>query len=276
MLTHRFFLLVGLALAGCANANANPAPAPADRSPAAPAGAPAKLAAKTSLPSVVLVHGAFVDGSGWKGVFDVLRRDGYPVSVVQNPTVSFADDVAVTKRAIAAEAGPVVLVGHSYGGAVISEAGTDPKVASLVYVAAFVPDKGESVQTLIAHPLPGAPAAPILPPVDGFVSLDRAKFAAAFAADVDADRTAFMAASQVPCGIAALSGAVTAPAWRTKPSYYVLTTNDKMIPPDAQRTMAKRAGAVVTEIDSSHAVFVAKPDVVAAVIEKAAEGARMR
>ena len=220
-------------------------------------------------PSVVLVHGNFVDGSGWKGVYKILTRDGYPVSIVQNPTVSLADDVAVTRRAIGAQSGPVILVGHSYGGAVISEAGNDPMVAALVFITAFAPDKGESVQTLIGNPPPGA-GPPILPPQDGFLSLDRSKFAASFAADVDADEAEFMAASQVPCGVGAISAAVTTPAWRTKPSWYLVTTADKMIPPPAQQSMAKRAGATVTEAEGSHSIFVSKPDVVASVIERAA------
>jgi pimeloyl-ACP methyl ester carboxylesterase len=218
----------------------------------------------------VLVHGAFVDGSGWKGVYKILTRDGYPVSIVQNPTVSLADDVAVTRRAIGAQSGPVILVGHSYGGVVISQAGNDPKVAALVYIAAFVPDTGESLQTLSAKPPPGGPVPPILPPQDGFLFLDRTRFAASFAADVNADEAAFMAASQVPCGVGALSAAVTTPAWRTKPSFYLVTTADKMIAPPAQQSMAKRAGATVTEAEGSHAIFVSKPDVVASVIERAA------
>jgi pimeloyl-ACP methyl ester carboxylesterase len=179
-------------------------------------------------PSIVLVHGAFVDGSGWEGVHRILKRDGYPVSIVQHPTLSLADDVAVTRHTIGAQSGPVVLVGHSYGGVVVSEAGNDPKVAALVYIAAFVPDKGESLQTLSAHPPPDAPPPPILPPQDGFLFLDRSKFAASFAADVDADKAAFMAASQVPCGVDVIAAAVTTPAWRTKPSFYLVTTADKM------------------------------------------------
>jgi pimeloyl-ACP methyl ester carboxylesterase len=256
-------VLACLALAGCGNARAT----------SASGGSAAKPAPKGPLPSVVLVHGAFVDGSGWEGVYRILRRDGYPVSVVQNPTISLADDVAVSRRAIAAQSGSVILVGHSYGGVVISQAGKDPKVAALVYVAAFAPDEGESVQTMIANPPPGAPAAPILPPVDGFVFLDRAKFAASFAADVDADEAAFMAASQVPCGLGALSEAVSTPAWRDKPSFYLVATADKMIPPAAQRSMAKRAGATVTETDGSHAIFVSRPDAVASLIEQAAVAA---
>jgi pimeloyl-ACP methyl ester carboxylesterase len=222
--------------------------------------------------NVVLVHGGFVDGSGWQKVYSILKKDGYNVSIVQNPTTSLADDVAFTKRAIAQQDGPVVLVGHSYGGVVISEAGTDPKVQSLVYIAAFAPDKGESVQTLIANPPPGAPQPPILPPQDGFLLLDRAKFAASFAGDVSADEANFMADSQVPWGVQALAGAVTVPAWKTKPSWYLVTSEDHMIPPPAQRMMAQRAAATVVEVAGSHAIYVSKPKVVAKIIEQAAHG----
>ena len=222
--------------------------------------------------NVVLVHGGFVDGSGWEGVYKILKKDGYTVAVVQNPTISLGDDVAVTKRTIANQNGPVILVGHSYGGAVITEAGTDPKVVGLVYVAAFAPDKGESVSTLIANPPPGAPQPPILPPQDGYLFLDKAKFAASFAADVKPDAAAFMADSQVPWGVEALNGKISEPAWKTKPSWYLLTTEDKMIPPDAQRTMSKRTGATVIEVKGSHAVYVSQPKAVVALIEKAAQG----
>jgi pimeloyl-ACP methyl ester carboxylesterase len=195
--------------------------------------------------TIVLVHGGFVDGSGWAGVHKVLKNEGYKVLVVQNPTKSLADDVAVTKAAIDSVDGDVVLVGHSYGGAVITEAGNHPKVSGLVYVTAFAPDRGESVQSLIANPPPGAPVPPIMPPQNGYLFLDRAKFGASFAADVDAETASFMADSQVPWGLDALSGAVTEPAWRSKPSYYLVATDDKMIPPPAQRAMAERARAVV-------------------------------
>ncbi len=221
--------------------------------------------------NVVLVHGGFVDGSGWEGVYRILRKDGYAVGVVQNPTISLADDVAVTRRVIAGQNGPVILVGHSYGGVVVTEAGNDPKVAGLVYIAAFAPDKGESVSSLIKDPPPGAPVPPILPPQDGFLFLDRTKFAASFAGDVDADTAAFMADSQVPWGLEALGGAVTQPAWKTKPSWYLVATSDRMIPPPAQRAMSKRAGATVVEVDGSHAVYVSQPQAVASLIEKAAE-----
>jgi pimeloyl-ACP methyl ester carboxylesterase len=220
--------------------------------------------------NVVLVHGGFVDGSGWQGVHKALKKQGYTVTVVQNPTFSLADDVAVTRRAIAAQNGPVILVGHSYGGVVITEAGNDPRVAGLVYVAAFAPDKGESVQSLIKDPAPGAPVPPILPPADGYLFLDRARFAASFAADVSPDEAAFMADSQVPWGVEALAGAVSEPAWKKKPSWYLVATDDKMIPPDAQRAMSKRANATVVEVKGSHAVYVSQPAAVASLIDKAA------
>ena len=166
--------------------------------------------------------------------------------------------------------GGALLVGHSYGGAVITEAGNDPNVVGLVYIAAFAPSDGESVNTLIANPPPGAPVPPILPPVDGYLFLDKTKFPASFAGDVDSDKAAFMADSQVPWGVNALGGTISKAAWKTKPSWYLVTTEDKMIPPDAQRIMAKRAGATVVEQRSSHSVFVSHPEVVAAVIAKAA------
>ena len=230
------------------------------------------LAAPAEKPvSVVLVHGGFVDGSGWQAVHKILKKDGYEVIVVQNPTVSLEDDVAVTKRAIAAAKHPVVLVGHSYGGVIITEAGNDPKVRSLAYIAAFAPDAGESVQALIANPVPGAPVPPILPPKDGFLALDSAKFAASFAADVDPELAQFMADSQVPWGVNALAGKVTVPAWKTKRSFYLVASDDRMIPPAAQRQMAKRAGADVSEVAASHSLYVSQPGAVAKLIEKAAE-----
>jgi pimeloyl-ACP methyl ester carboxylesterase len=226
--------------------------------------------------NIVLVHGGFVDGSGWEGVYRALKENGYRISVVQNPTISLKDDVAVTKRMIAAQDGPVVLVGHSYGGAVITEAGTDPKVAALVYIAAFAPDKGESVGSVIQTFPKDAPGPPIMPPEEGFLFLDKAKFPASFAGDVDPDTAAFMADSQVGWGLEALSGAVSEPAWRTKPSWYLVTTEDKMIPPDAQRAMAKRAGSKMSEIRASHSVYVSQPFAVSTLIEKAAEGAEAK
>ena len=224
--------------------------------------------------SVVLVHGGFVDGSGWQGVYEHLKKDGYSVTVVQNPTLSHADDVAVTRRAIDAQNEPVILVGHSYGGAVITEAGNHPKVAALVYIAGFAPDKGESVNTLIADPPPGAPVPPILPPQDGFLFLDREKFHASFAGDLSAEQAAFMADSQVPWGVEALGGTISEPAWRSKPSWYLVTTEDRMIPPPAQREMSARAGSTVVEVAGSHSIYVSQPAAVAELIEKAADEVR--
>ena len=231
--------------------------------------------ASTALAAVVLVHGGFVDGSGWEDVYKILKQDGYKVSIVQNPTLSLADDVAATKRVLAAQSGPVILVGHSYGGVVITEAGNDPKVTALVYIAAFAPDKGESVAVLIKDPQPGAPVPPILPPQDGYLFLDKAKFAASFAADVAKDKAEFMANSQVPWGVEALAGTITNPAWKTKPSWYLIATEDKMIPPAAQQAMSKRAGSTVVEAKGSHAIYVSKPQAVAALIENAAKGVKL-
>jgi pimeloyl-ACP methyl ester carboxylesterase len=220
--------------------------------------------------NVVLVHGGFVDGSGWQAVHDLLKADGFNVSVVQNPTLSLEGDVAATRRVIDAQDGPVVLVGHSYGGAVITEAGTDANVAALVYIAAFAPDKGESVNTLIADPPPGASVPPILPPQDGFLFLDREKFATSFAGDVPPAQAAFMADSQVPWGVEALGGSITQPAWRVKPSWYLIATDDRMIPPPAQRAMSERAGSTVAEVAGSHSIYLSQPAAVTALIEQAA------
>jgi pimeloyl-ACP methyl ester carboxylesterase len=173
---------------------------------------------------------------------------------------------------VAAQDGPVILVGHSYGGAVITEAGNDPKVVGLVYIAAFVPDKGESVSTLIKDPPPGAPVPPILPPQDGYLLLDKAKFPASFAGDVDPQRAAFMADAQVPWGAEALNGTISEPAWRSKPSWYLVATDDRMIPPPAQRLMSKRARSVVVEVPGSHAIYVSQPAAVASLIARAAQG----
>jgi pimeloyl-ACP methyl ester carboxylesterase len=226
--------------------------------------------ATSSSPRVVLVHGGFVDGSGWNGVYDLLTTDGYHVTVVQNPTLSLEGDVAATHQALDADDKPVILVGHSYGGVVITEAGNHPKVQALVYIAAFAPDKGESVSSLIADPPPGAPVPPILPPQDGFLFLERDQFAASFAADVPQNQAAFMADSQVPWGLDALNGAVSEPAWRSKPSWYLVATDDRMIPPPAQRAMSERAGATTVETAASHAVYVSQPEAVANLITQAA------
>src|SRR6478609_283660 len=224
------------------------------------------MASKT----VVLVHGGFVDGSGWQGVYNALKKDGYEVSVVQHPTLSLEDDAAATKRVIDAQSEPVVLVGHSYGGAVITEAGNDPNVAALVYIAAFVPDKGESVNTLIEGFPQEGPQPPILPPQDGFLLLDREKFPDSFAGDVDSELAAFMADSQLPWGVGALGGTISEAAWANKPSWYLLTTEDRMIPPPAQREMSGRAGATVEEAAASHSVYVSQPAAVAELVKKAA------
>jgi pimeloyl-ACP methyl ester carboxylesterase len=220
--------------------------------------------------NVVLVHGGFVDGSGWQGVYDLLTADGYNVSVVQNATLSLETDVKTTSNVLDLQDGPTILVGHSYGGAVITEAGTHGSVAGVVYICAFAPDQGESVSSLLADLPPDGPVPPILPPVDGFLFLDRAKFAASFAADVPAREAAFMGDSQVPWGVDALGGMVSDPAWRSKPSWYLVTSEDRMIPPPLQRTMAERAGASTTEVSGSHAIYVSQPAAVAALITQAA------
>jgi pimeloyl-ACP methyl ester carboxylesterase len=220
--------------------------------------------------NVVLVHGGFVDGSGWQGVYDLLTADGYNVSVVQNPTISLESDVKTTTNVLDQQDGPTILVGHSYGGAVITESGAHDSVAGLVYITAFVPDQGESVNTLIGGFPTDGPQPPILPPVDGFLFLDRAKFAESFAADVPAREAAFMADSQVPWGVDALGGTVTDPAWRSKSSWYLIVTDDRMIPPQAQRAMAERAGATTTEVPGSHAIYVSQPSAVASLITEAA------
>lgn len=234
------------------------------------------MTAASPVRDVVLVHGAFVDGSGWQGVYNQLTHDGYQVGVVQNPTLSLEGDVAATREIIDKQQGPVVLVGHSYGGAVITEAGTDDNVAALVYIAAFAPDTGESVNTLIADPPPGAPVPPILPPKDGFLFLDRDKFHESFAGDLPAAQAAFMADSQVPWGVDALSGSINAPAWRTKPSWYMITTEDRMIPPLAQHAMSDRAGSTVVEIAGSHSVYLSQPTAVADLIEQASSAATIQ
>jgi pimeloyl-ACP methyl ester carboxylesterase len=226
----------------------------------------------TTARNVVLVHGGFVDGSGWQQVYHLLRQDGYNVTIVQNPTLSLDGDAEATRRILQRQDGPTVLVGHSYGGAVISEAGTHPAVAAVVYIAAFAPDKGESVNTLIADPPPGAPVPPILPPQDGFLFLDRDKFPASFAGDLPLEEAQFMADSQVPWGVEALGGAVSEPAWRAKPSWYLVATDDRMIPPPAQRAMAERAGATVAEAAGSHSIYLSQPQAVANLIKQAAAG----
>ena len=235
----------------------------------------AQTGSSAPVKNIVLVHGAFVDGSGWEGIYKILKKDGYTVAVSQHSTISLVDDAATVKRVIATLDGPVLLVGHSYGGAVITEAGNDPKVVGLVYVTAFAPDKGESVSDLLKTFPPGAPP-PILPPQDGFLFLDRAKFPAAFAGDVKPDLAAFMADSQLGWGTQAAEGKISEAAWRTKPIWYLIATEDKTIPPEAQRTMSKRANATVTEGKGSHAIYVSQPKIVADFIEKAAKGAEKK
>ena len=227
----------------------------------------------TGVRNVVLVHGGFVDGSGWQGVYDLLKADGFDVSVVQNQTLSLESDVETTHNVLDQQDGPAILVGHSYGGVVVTEAGMHDKVAGLVYIAAFVPDAGESVNALIADPPPGAPVPPILPPQDGFLFLDREKFADSFAADLPAGLAAFMADSQVPWGLEALNGAVSEPAWRSKPSWSLVSSDDRMIPPPAQRAMSERAGSTVVEAPGSHSIYVSQPRATADLIKHAARSA---
>src|SRR5215213_6969675 len=222
-----------------------------------------------SRPTVVLVHGAWADGSGWQGVYNHLK-DTYSVRIVQEPNLSLEGDVEATKMVIGQQSEPVILVGHSYGGVVVTEAGNDPKVAALVYIAAFVPDQGESVQTIIGNFPPGSMMPPILPPQDGFLFLDREKMPASFAGDLSAEEAAFMADSQVPWGVEALSGTVSEAAWRSKPSWYLVATEDGMIPPPAQRSMSEQAGSTVEEAAGSHAIYVSQPAAVAELVEKAA------
>lgn len=221
--------------------------------------------------SVVLVHGAFVDGSGWKSVYDILAKQGYEVLIVQNATSTLEDDATATGRVIAAAKHPVVLVGHSYGGAVITLAGDNPKVRSLVYISAFAPDAGESIAQLAEAPTPGEPKAPLLPPQGGYLLVDPEKFPNAFAADVDPAITRFMAAAQVPWGVPAVQAKLGTAAWRSKPTYFLVTTQDHMIPPSAQRVMAARTGGKVIEMRSSHAVMMSHPEEVARFITGAAE-----
>jgi pimeloyl-ACP methyl ester carboxylesterase len=228
----------------------------------------------SAVQNVVLVHGAFVDGSGWRAVHDRLAADGFHVSVVQNPTVTLEGDVAATRAVLDGLDGPAILVGHSYGGMVITEAGRHDRVAGLVYVAAFAPDAGESVNALIADPPPDAPAPPIVPRPDGYLLLDPDRFAEAFSADLPAEESAFMAASQVPWGVEALGGEVGEPAWKTKPSWWLLPTEDRTIPPPAQQAMSARAGATVVEQQgASHAVYISQPEATADLIATAAREA---
>ncbi|GAA4905848.1 pimeloyl-ACP methyl ester carboxylesterase [Nonomuraea thailandensis] len=221
----------------------------------------------TAIRNIVLVHGDFVAGSGWQAVHDELTRDGFRVHIVQIPTLSLEGDAAVTRRVLDGLDGPAVLSGHSYGGAVISEAGIHPRVASLVYIAAFAPDQGESAGALVTTP-------PFPAPVDGLLLLDRDRFAASFAADLPDQVAASLAGSQIPSGVEAFAGRVSDPAWRHRPSWYLVATADRMIPPQAQRRMAERAGATVVEVIASHAVHISQPAAVADLIRQAATTSR--
>jgi len=230
------------------------------------------IATPASIRNVVLVHGAFADGSGWQPVADILRKDGYTVSVVQEPETSLEDDVTATTRILDRQSGPTVLVGHSYGGAVITEAGNNPHVARLVYVAAFAPDEGEPLGKL-ASSTPSA-ATSIAPTADGYLMIDPSKFPTDFAPDLPLSQARFMAISQVPINSKIFGTPITSPAWKTKPSYAVVATDDRMINPDLERSMYARAHAKVTEIKASHVVFISQPKAVAAVIEQAARSSK--
>lgn len=222
--------------------------------------------------NIVLVHGALVDGSGWRGVYDILTRDGFNVSIVQQPLTGLDQDVAATKSVIDQQNGDVVLVGHSYGGTIITAAGDDPKVKALVYVAAFQPEKGES-SAQVAQSMP-SPSNDIKATKDGFLLLDQTKFAADFGADLPKDQAEFMAHSQVPVALAGFTAQVPVAAWHDKPSYGIVAKNDMTINPDLERWMYKRAGSNVTEIDGSHAIYISQAAAVAKVIEEAADAAK--
>lgn len=222
--------------------------------------------------NVVLVHGAWVDGSGWQGVYEDLTARGYRVTVTQHPTADLAEDVGYVQRALAAQDGPTVLVGHSYGGVILSQAGNDPKVSALVYVTAFAPEDGESVTELISDSPAGYPEPPILPPVDGFLSLDREKFPTSFAGDLDPDLARFMSDAMPGWGLAAANAPVSNPAWKSKPSYYLVARDDRMLSEPLQRRMAERAGMTIVESPGSHAVYVSQPAAVADLIDRAARG----
>ncbi len=222
--------------------------------------------------NVVLVHGAFADGSGWEAVFNILTKDGYTVSVVQQPETSYAEDVKFATAMIDRQSGPVVLVGHSYGGAVITEAGNDPKVAALVYISAFAPDTGESSAT-IEQALPPAGKG-IKQTADGYFYIDPPSFHSDFAADVPESKTAFMAESQVLFSADSFTSPVKTPAWKSKPTWYLVATSDHSINPDQERMMAKRAHATTIEVNSSHAAYISHPKETAKLIEEAATSAK--
>jgi pimeloyl-ACP methyl ester carboxylesterase len=229
--------------------------------------APTTARAAGKIKNVVLVHGSWADGSGWQGVYEILTKDGYAVSVVANPETSIDDDVAATKRVLARQDGPTVLVGHSYGGAVISASGDDPKVAALVYIAAFAPDVGETVFGLLPK---DGPKPPITVSADGFAFFDRGAYLAAFAPDVDPKLAAFMADAQLPTAMSAFTTPMKVAAWKSKPNFYLVSSNDQIIPPDVERVMAKRMKATTVEVAGSHIAFISHPDVAAKLIEQAA------
>jgi pimeloyl-ACP methyl ester carboxylesterase len=223
-------------------------------------------------PSIILVHGAFADATGWAKVLLLLQKDGYSVTAVQNPLKSIADDVATTKRAIESQPGDVVLVGHSYGGAIITGAGADnPKVKALVFVAAFAPDAGEAIGALIAQYPPTPLGAGLVPDSAGFLYIDRAKFKEIFAKDVTEEEAAVMAATQKPVAGASFGETQTVAAWKTVPSWYIVSTQDHAINPDSERFMAKRMNATTSELDASHVSFISQPEKIVAVIKAAAE-----
>lgn len=239
---------------------------------AAVAGSVAFGASAEPIRNIVLVHGAFADGSGWRGVYDDLTARGYAVSIVQNPLTSFADDVAATQRVLNRQDGPVILVGHSYGGSVITEAGVDPRVAGLVYVAAFAPEVGESTLDQYAQ-IPPPPNFVPEEQQDGFAYLNADHFHAGFAGDTSAADAAFLRDAQVPIAMAALAAPVTVAAWTTRPSWFVVATEDGAIAPELLRSTARRIGAETTEVQGSHVVFLTQPAAVAEVIDAAARGA---
>ncbi len=235
-------------------------------------GASGSLAAEP-IKNVVLVHGAFADGSGWRAVADILEHDGYSVSVVQEPETSLADDAAATKRIIERVNAPLILVGHSYGGAVITTAGNEPTVRGLVYIAAFQPDNGETLGGLLQQ-TPPAGANNAVPAGEGYVIVDPKKFHADFAADIPAKEAHFMAISQVPIATSSFGTPIMNAAWRNKPSWYAVATEDRMINPDLERFMAKRAGSTTVEIKGSHSIYMSQPAAVARLIEQAAKDAK--
>lgn len=229
---------------------------------------PLPAAAAGPVKNIVLVHGAWADGSGWKGVYDILTKDGFTVSVVANPDTGIADDVAATQRVLDRQNGPVILVGHSYGGVVITEAGVDPKVVGLVYIAAFAPDAGEAAGQF----LPKGPQ-PFTPSKDGLLFMNHDAYLDAFAPDVAMNIRVFMADSQVPLAASTLSTPIINPAWKAKPTWYLVSSNDQIIPPDVERMYARRMKATTQEVAGSHVAFISHPDVAASIIEEAAKDA---